>query len=365
MTDRNQRVVANQRDVVVIGGGQAGLALGYYLRRSDLDWTILDNQGSPGGAWTRTWDSLRLFSPARWSSLPGRLMEGGEDEYPSKNEALEYFSWYEKHYDLNVQRPVQVTGVQRTESAEFPWVVETSLGAIRSKAVVSATGTWGNPVVPSLPGRELFAGLQVHSAHYRNPLPFSGKRVAIVGGGNSAAQILAEVSRVADVLWCTLNPPAFLPDDVDGRYLFDQATIRYRAEQRGLPVPPAASLGDIVMVAPVRDARDRGVLEHQPMFTSMTAQGAVWADGRSERLDAVIWATGFQAALDHLKGLALTDVGGKIKTDGTRAVAQPRLWLVGYGGWTGYASATVIGVGRTARQTVVEINAELAAQDSN
>lgn len=348
----------SQYDVVVIGAGQAGLALGYYLRRTSLRWTILDDQDRPGGAWTRTWDSLRLFSPARWSSLPGRLMEGREDEYPTRDDALAYLAWYEGHYDLPVRRPVHVETVSRTD---LGYRLDTNEGPILTRALVSATGTWSHPVQPRPPGYATFSGEQLHSAHYDNPSRFTGKRVAIVGGGNSAAQILAELSKVADTLWCTLEPPAYLPDDVDGRYLFDQATIRYRAQKEGRTPPPPASLGDIVMVPSVRDARERGVLVRAPMFDAMTESGLRWADGRDEAVDAVIWATGFKASLDHLGGLDVFDAEGRIPTEGTRAQRDDHLWLVGYGGWTGYASATIIGVGRTARATVAEVESTLAS----
>lgn len=360
----------SEYDVVVIGAGQAGLALGYYLRRTSLDWVILDNQEQPGGAWTRTWDSLRLFSPARWSSLPGRLMDGREDEYPSRDDALAYLAWYEDHYALPVRRPVHVNGVTRlhphaeeTEppdtDARFRYRLETTEGPVLARALISATGTWSHPVQPTPPGYERFKGEQLHSAHYDNQSRFANKRVAIVGGGNSAAQILAELSKVADTLWCTLEAPTYLPDDVDGRYLFDQATIRYRAQKEGRTPPPPASLGDIVMVPSVKDARSRGVLVHTPMFDAMTETGLRWSDGREVAVDAVIWATGYRAALSHLAGLDLFDSQGRIPTDGTRATRDARLWLVGYGGWTGYASATIIGVGRTARATVAEVDGAL------
>lgn len=343
-------------DVIVIGGGQAGLALGYYLRRTELSWKILDDGEAPGGAWRAGWDSLRLFSPARWSSLPGRLMQGGDDDYPTRAEALEYLAWYEDHYDLHVERPVHVTGVRRDGEV---LKVETTEGTRLARAVISATGTWRNPVVPDVSGRERFKGFQLHSARYRNADDLQGKRVAVVGAGNSAAQILAEVSQVAETVWCTLREPRFLPDEVDGRYLFDQATVRFRAKQQGLPVPPAASLGDIVMVEPVKDARARGVLRPQSMFSEMTETELVWPDGTTREVDGVIWATGFMAALEHLRPLGVIGSEGSVEVEGTRSTAEPQLWLVGYGGWTGFASATIIGVGRTARQTVQEVEASL------
>lgn len=181
----------------------------------------------------------------------------------------------------------------------------------------------------------------------------------IVGGGNSGAQILAEVAKVTDVAWATLTPPSFLPDDVDGRVLFDVATQRYRAQQAGQAFQ-VSSLGDIVMVPCVREARDWGVLYAREMFTRMTETGVVWPDGTEEAFDAVIWCTGFRPALGHLAPLGVLEADGRVQVNGTRAVKEPHLWLVGYGNWTGYASATLIGVGRSARATVAEILASTA-----
>jgi cation diffusion facilitator CzcD-associated flavoprotein CzcO len=339
-------------DVAVIGGGQAGLAMGFYLRRTGLSFVILDREHAPGGAWLHTWETLRLFSPARWSSLPGWLLEGGPDYYPTRDEVIAYLAEYERHYQLPVRRPVTVGAVRWGDGA---LEVESDAGTWRARAVVSATGTWGRPYVPDYPGREDFRGEQLHSANYRSPLLLPPGRVLVVGGGNSAAQILAEVSEFAETAWVTLTPPRFLPDDVDGRYLFDEATRRYEARLRGEVHVPTATLGDIVMVEPVREARDRGVLVSRPPFERFVEAGVVWADGSALDVDVVIWCTGFRPALDHLAPLGVLDTRGRLEVSGTRSVAEPRLWAVGYGDWTGYASATLVGVGRTARATVDEI----------
>lgn len=344
------------RQVIVIGGGQAGLAMGFYLRRTELSWTILDEQDHPGGAWRRAWDGLRLFSPARFSSLPGWLMPGGSDDYPTRDETLQYLAEYEARYGLHIERPVHVRAVHR-EDGRFR--IDTDGEPWTADAVVSATGTWANPILPPIPGREAFRGVQIHSAEYRSPDAFAGRRVLVVGGGNSGAQVLAEVSRVADVTWVTLAEPRFLPDHVDGRYLFDQATAIYRARKEGRDPPPPASLGDIVMVAPVREARERGVLHAVRPFVRMTERGVVWPDGREEAVDAIIWCTGFRPALEHLRPLGVIDEAGRVAVRKTRSVREPMLWLVGYGEWTGFASATLVAVGRSARATVDEIVAAL------
>jgi putative flavoprotein involved in K+ transport len=346
-------------DVVVIGGGQAGLAVGYYLRRSQLSYVILDDQPTSGGSWRHAWASLRLFSPAQWSSLPGFLVPRTADEYPSREDVLAYLAEYERRYGLPIERPVEVRTVER---AGNHLLVRAGDRTWRARAVVSATGTWAQPILPSLPGQPTFQGTLIHSAFYSDGDAFVGKRVIVVGAGNSGAQIVAELSLVASVMWATLAPPVFLPDDVDGRYLFEQATARYKAIQEGRTPDPPRSLGDIVAVQSVRDARARGALEARPMFERFTETGVVWSDGTETRADAVIWATGFQPALHHLAPLGVVDASGRVATEDTRSIKEPRLWLVGYGNWTGFASATLIGVGRSARGTVESITQTLMAR---
>ena len=344
-------------DVVVVGAGQAGLATGYFLRRTSLSFLLLDAEEGPGGAWRHGWDSLRLFSPAEWSSLPGWPMPQATEGYPTRDDVLEYLAAYERRYGFPVRRPVRVDAVSRDAAA---FKVTTDLGNLTTRAVVSATGTWSSPYIPEYPGLERFKGQQIHSAQYERPDPFRGQRVLVVGGGNSGAQILAEVSKLAETCWVTEKPPVFLPDDVDGRVLFDRATARWRARQAGLPDPvPTGGLGDVVMVPSVREARERGALRSRRPFVSMTEDGVRWSDGTVERFDALIWCTGFRPALGHLRELGVLQPDGRVATQGTRATACPGLWLVGYGEWTGFASATLVGVMRSARATAKEVEAWL------
>lgn len=361
--ESSEMVVVKAHDVIVIGGGQAGLAVGYYLRRTGLSFVILDAEVGPGGAWRHSWESLRLFSPARWSSLPGYVMPGGADYYPDRSEVLEYMAEYERRYRLPIERPVLVSAVR---DGGGRLVVDTDGGTWQARAVVSATGSWRAPYIPEIEGRDQFRGEQIHSAEYESPMPFVGRRVLIVGGANSGAQVMAELSLVADASWVTRREPVFLPDNIDGRVLFERATERYLAAKEGRTLPPESSsgkfLGDIVMLPPVREARDRGDLASVRMFTRFTPDGVVWPDGREERIDTVIWCTGFRTALDLLRPLGVVDASGQVETDGTRSVREPHLWLLGYGEWTGYASATLIGIGRSARATAEAIHRVLSAE---
>ena len=160
-----------------------------------------------------------------------------------------------------------------------------------------------------------------------------------------------------------------MADDVDGRVLFETATRRTRAVRGEAPADGSergvGGLGDIVMVASVLDARDRGVLHAEPMIEGLTRDGAVWPDGRQRAFDAVLWCTGFRPALAHLAPLRLRGGEHPVATDppgGTRSAQEPRLHLLGYGDWTGPASATLIGVGRTARDAVAQVLEDLGAR---
>ncbi|MFD5204150.1 NAD(P)-binding domain-containing protein [Streptomyces sp. NPDC058375] len=162
-------------DVVVIGGGQAGLAAGYHLRRQNLAYVILDAQSTAGGAWQHTWDSLHLFSPAGLSSLPGRLMPAQPgQEYPDAAHVVDYLSDYEQRYSLPVHRPATVRAVHRDGTRLR---VETDAGHWSARAVISATGTWWRPFLPAVPGQEKFTGRQLHTTGYRRPSAHGGSQL--------------------------------------------------------------------------------------------------------------------------------------------------------------------------------------------
>jgi putative flavoprotein involved in K+ transport len=298
-------------------------------------------------------------------------MPPAAEDYPPAAHVVDYLERYERRYGLPVHHGTSVISVEREDDCATGRLVVTSRPAgdesmqtWRARVVVSATGTWGRPFVPHYPGADLFGGKQLHSAEFRTAEPYAGWRVVVVGGGNTGAQLLAEVSLVADTTWVTLRPPRFLPDDVDGRVLFRVATARREALDDGLTDPGGvAGLGDVVMVESVRAARDRGDLVARPMFRRFTRTGVEWPDGSSSEADVVLWCTGFRPDLAHLSPLRLPREGRHPSVSGTRAVGDPRLHLVGYGDWTGLASATLIGVGRTARDAVREIVGLLDRRD--
>ncbi len=221
-----------------------------------------------------------------------------------------------------------------------------------AKTVISSTGNWSHPVVPELPGAKAFLGEMRHSAFYKGVEHYRGKNVLVVGGGNSSAQIFAELDEVASAVWVTREASQFLPDDVDGRVLFERATARITGQATE---QPQGGIGDIAMVPLVKAARDRGVLKAKPMFTHFTPTGVVWQDDTEQAFDAVIWCTGFQPELSHLAALVIQEEDGKVVVQDGQSIKETRLWLFGYGDWVSPDSATLVGAGRSARDNIPKL----------
>ncbi|MBP2334005.1 cation diffusion facilitator CzcD-associated flavoprotein CzcO [Saccharothrix coeruleofusca] len=339
-------------DVVVIGAGQAGLSSAYFLRRAGLDHVVLDEADGPGGAWRHRWPTLRMATVHGIHDLPGMPFEAPDPDAPANRVLPAYFADFERRNDLRVRRPVRVLAVRDRGGLLR---VETDRGVWDTRALINATGTWTRPFWPRYPGQELFRGRQLHSSQYRGPEEFAGQHVVVVGGGTSAVQQLLEIARHGTTTWVTRREPEFHDEPFTpelGRAVVARVEQRVRA---GLPPRSVVSVTGLNLTPVVREALASGVLARRPMFERFTEDGVVWPDGRHERADAILWATGFRAAIDHLAPLKLRAPGGGIRLDGTRVVADPRVHLVGYG-----PSASTVGATRAGRAAVKEIKHLLA-----
>jgi cation diffusion facilitator CzcD-associated flavoprotein CzcO len=347
---------ARTTDVAVIGAGQAGLSSAYFLHRSGMDFVVLDGNPAPGGAWQHRWPTLRMATVHGIFDLPGMHFDPPADTTPAAEAVPEYFAAYEREFDLDVRRPVQVDAVRYRDDR---LLVSTDHGDWAARAVINATGTWTKPFWPHYPGQESFRGRQLHTATYRGPAEFAGLRVVVVGGGASAVQLLTEIAEVASTTWVTRRPPVFRdgPFTADyGREVVAKVDQRVRA---GLPPESVVGVTGLARTPAVIEAQRRGVLDRLPMFDRITPDGVAWADGRFVPADVILWCTGWRAALDHLAPLGLRTRGGGITMDGTRVVAEPRLHLVGYG-----PSASTVGANRAGRQAVREVRELLGIRDS-
>jgi cation diffusion facilitator CzcD-associated flavoprotein CzcO len=337
-------------DAVVIGAGQAGLSTSYHLERLGLDHVVLDRDAAPGGAWQHRWDSLTMRDVHGLADLPDATSperSGGR----ANDVVPEWFGRYESDQGLPVLRPVAVDRV--TSEGEL---LEVHAGDRRwlTRTLVNATGTWTRPFVPRYPGQQTFRGEQLHTVDFPGPEHFRGKRVLVVGGGASAVQFLGELAPVTDTLWVTRRPPVWRTDDFDreaGRAAVSLVEERVR---RGLPPASVVSVTGLALREQEQEAARLGAYERRPMFSRIEPDGVRWSDGTFEPVDVILWATGFRPAVSHLAPLRLRSKHGGIQLDGTTAVADPRVQLVGYG-----PSASTIGANRAGRAAAVAVSRRL------
>jgi cation diffusion facilitator CzcD-associated flavoprotein CzcO len=348
-------------EVAVIGAGQAGLSAAYHLVRLGFtpydEVVVLDRNPAPGGAWQHRWDSLTMYDVHGIANLPGVPVPPSSDAERANAFVPSYFADYEKRFDLPVVRPVAVESVREIAQG---FELQTSTGTYSAAALVNATGTWDRPFIPWYPGIETFKGRQLHTADYAGAAELAGQQVLVVGGGASAVQLPAENSAVATTTWVTRRPPEWRTGDdftpEYGRQVVARVEERVRA---GLPPRSVVSVTGLHLRPQEQAAWDRGVYTRHPMFTRITPDGVEWADGRSQHVDTILWATGFRADLAHLAPLHLREPSGGIRMNGTAAVADTRIHLVGYG-----PSASTIGANRagfTAARSLRNLLKPLAA----
>jgi hypothetical protein len=331
-------------DSVVIGAGQAGLSASYHLTRRGARHVVLDANAASGGAWQHRWDSLTMHDVHGVASLPDADPPEGT---PGRANQIvpAYFAAYEHEHGLPVMRPVRVSRVESTpdglllvRAGERTWLTRT---------IVNATGTWTQPHLPHYPGIETFAGEQLHTHDYPGAAHFAGRRTLVVGGGASAVQFLGELALVTDVLWVTRRPPVWRGSGFDQQAGHDAVALVEERVRRGLPPGSVVSVTGLALRPQEEAARRLGVYDGRlPMFASIEPDGVRWADGTVERVDVILWATGFRPAITHLAPLRLRGPLGGIQLDrfGTTALADPRVQLVGYG-----PSASTIGANRAGR----------------
>lgn len=344
-------------DVIIVGAGQAGLAMGRVLQKAGASFEILEARARPSGSWPDYYDSLTLFSPAAYSALPDLPFPGRPDVYPRRDEVAAYLERYADTFDLPVRTNATVVAAAPRTGG---WRVRTADGAERrSRALVVASGTFGSPYTPEIPGAEAFRGEMLHAAAYRRPEPFAGKRVVVVGAANSAVQIATELAELADVTLASRAPVRYAPQRLLGRdvhFWFKLLRVdESRLSDQGTPVLDQGRY---------RRALAAGRPARRPMFTAFHAEGVAWADGTKTAADAVIFATGYRPHLPFLDGLPIrTADGGLRHTNG--ASHLPGLYFIGQPGLRRFASATLRGVGGdaeiVARQLLTELRAESAS----
>ncbi|KIH96570.1 FAD-dependent oxidoreductase [Streptomonospora alba] len=343
--------------VIIVGGGQSGLTAARAARDADLRPLVLEAGERPVGSWPHYYDSLTVFSPARHSAMPGAPFPGAPDRYPHRDEVAAYLERYAAQLDVEIRTGTRVEAVE-ADGAGF--AVHTADGRTLSAAgLIAAGGSFANPHLPVLPGQEDFPGDLLHVADYRKPEPYAGKRVVVVGGGNSAVQVGYELSRTASVTLATRAPIRFLHQLHNGRDLHDWLV------DTGFDRLPPEWLVHYVGGTPVMEtgdygnALDSGRMDRREMFTAFDGDHVVWADGRREPVDTVLFATGYRPALGYLRPLGALDPDGAPLHTGGVSATHPGLVYAGLEFQRSFSSNTLRGVHRDAEHVVAPLAAHV------
>jgi putative flavoprotein involved in K+ transport len=295
-------------DVVVIGAGQAGLAIGYFLARAGRRFLIVDGADSIAAAWRSRWDSLVLFTPRRYDSLPGLAFPGDPDGYPTRDEVVAYLEQYAAAFEL----PVELASAVRSLDADGGrFVVALEGRQIEADQVVVATGPFQVPRVPALADGLAPDVFQTNSTGYRRPTDVPEGRVLVVGGGNTGFQIAKELSATHQVHLSVGSRQTPLPQTFLGRDLFWWLT-----KTRLLTKTIESRLGrrmrdrDTLIGSSPRELKRYGV-ELNPRAVAASGRTVSFADGSELDVDAVIWATGYRPDHSWIK-LSVADPNGRV-----------------------------------------------------
>jgi cation diffusion facilitator CzcD-associated flavoprotein CzcO len=336
--------------VVVVGGGPAGLATSAELRRRGIVHVVLERGDTVGHSWANLYDSLTLHTGKHLSALPGMSFGQRVPLFPSRLDFVAYLHRYAQVLQLPIETGRTVTAIERRNDE---WLVRSDGGDITARDVVMATGIIASPRVPAIPGRERFRGRVMHSVEYRRPDGFAGRRVLVVGIGNSGGEIASELANAgARVTVAVRSGANVVPRQIAGipiqylsfamqvlprrvRTLLAGIVARITELRRGKPVLPKPAHGPLDAIPLIGfhlvDAIQAGKVTVRGGVTELTEDGARFTDGIEEPFDDVILATGFTAALAPLGGLVRTDAKGfAMRSDRVTSADQPHLYFVGH-----------------------------------
>ncbi|GGR11988.1 NAD(P)-binding domain-containing protein [Agromyces mediolanus] len=385
--------------VAVVGAGQAGLSVAYYLRRFELvadeDFVVLDRAPGPGGAWQHRWSSLKLGTAHKVNDLPGMAemglsFETADRAQPAREIVADYYRRFEEHYELRVHRPIEVRRVSnegadlriayrdlRTPDEPAPAPEEQQVrgffgrrrktfavpaapvqpgGTLDTQILVNATGTWGSPFVPYYPGMTDFRGRHLHTSDYTDAESLRDQHVVVVGGGTSAIGFMLELEDVAASLtWVSRRPIDWLDrQELDLEGASAAVAAQDEAARSGRALPSIVSGTGVPKNRRIAAGIERGLLVAKPMFDRIEADRVVWDDGTEARADVIIWATGFRPELRHLAPLKLREKSGGVTVGQGATWGDPRVFLAGYG-----PQASTIGANRAGRMIARQIMAML------
>ena len=347
-------------DVIVIGAGQAGLSVGYYLARLGLRFIILESNERVGDTWRKRWDSLRLFTPAKFNSLAGMRFPAPPNDFPTKDEMADYLERYASHFELPIRCGIRV---EKLTQHHGRYIVRAGEQELEADHVVVAMANYQDPKVPAF-ARELRSDIvQLHSFDYRNPSQVREGPVLIVGAGNSGSEIAMELGRQGHKIWMSgrnTGEIPFRPSGFLGRVLLVRLVLRvvfHRLLSIRTPIgrkarPKMISQGGPLIRVKSRDLRGVGV-QRAPRVTGVENGLPVLEDGRVLDVANVVWCTGYQPGFSWID-LPVFDGDGRPRHEAGLVPGQPGLYFVGLHFLYSLSSAMVHGAPRDAQTRVAE-----------
>lgn len=337
--------MSDVHDVIVIGGGQAGIAMGYLLKQKGISFVILDANERVGDSWRNRYDSLVLFTTRSYSSLPGLPMDGSPQGFPTKDEMANYLDRYVTHFNLPVNLNVHVNEVRKS-NGDFEII--TNQGLLKTKQVIIATGAFHKPFIPSVIEGNA-QSFQMHSSSYLTPKQLPKDSVLIVGGGNSGAQIAVELAQTNRVTMAVSHPFKFLPLHFLNKSIFSWLEIvgflfAGTDTRRGKWFRKQS---DPIFGYSLKKLIDTNEILIKPRVTNVKGNEVTFEDNSKLNFDAIIWATGFTSSFDWIKiDGVISQKGDIIHQRGISPVEG--LYFLGLPWQHQRGSALICGVGRDA-----------------
>jgi putative flavoprotein involved in K+ transport len=286
---------SNQYDVVVIGGGQAGLAIGHFLAPTNRRFVILERANELAAAWRERWDSLKLFTPRRYDALPGMPFPGDPDGYPGKEEVVAYLQAYAAEFELPTRLDSPVRALRLCGDGRFE--VDLDEETLTADQVVVATGGFQDPRVPDLASDLAGGVVQMHSSAYRAPADLPDGTIAVVGGGNTGFQIAEELAGTRHVHLAVGRRQAPLPQRLLGRDLFWWLT-KTRLIEKSVETKLGKRMSQKETLVGSKPSKIKALgVTLRPRAIRASGRSIQFEDGSSLDVDGVIWATGFRS--DH------------------------------------------------------------------
>lgn len=340
-------------DVLIIGGGQAGLAAGYHLQKMNKSFAVLDANPRIGDSWRTRYDSLVLFTPRSYSALPGRPMEGQQEQFPTKDDIADYLEQYAAHWALPVYLNTKVEKLTKEQSV---FKVYTNQGIYSAEQIIVASGPFQTPSIPDVASQLPESVIQMHSSQYKNPLQLQNGPALVVGGGNSGAQIAVELAKSRDVYIAVSHSMRFLPLHVGSISIFtwfrrlgllnaDRDTIigRWFRKQP-----------DPIFGFDLKELFRTKRIHLKPKVIGSKENNVVFQDETTLSVPNVVWSTGFKPTFDWIQISDAVDINGM--PNHQRGVSPVSgLFFVGLPWQSSRSSALIGGVGKDAEYIISKI----------